>query len=201
MSKKDNYFENIVGIGSLKITYEFYEDVHPILFLCEDVRKNTYLCQCYEVRKIQKWNLIKIDKADMERLLERSMSIYDVFKEEKNPIARVTYSTQGGEKSNKIDFKDIDELDLPEKDFVLDDEDVEEYLDFFGYSTNDILTIYENKKICPEKYTGYGVKVCTVDKSQYPKDEEIQLKKQYSSFYGELVINEVPYLSQLAQIA
>lgn len=40
--KKENYFADIQGIGSLDILYVFYEDAHPILFLCKDKAGREY---------------------------------------------------------------------------------------------------------------------------------------------------------------
>ena len=70
-------------------------------------------------------------------MLDGEKSIYEIFQEEKNQIIRITYDTNKKESYKKIKFKDINPLELPEEDFCLEEEDKEEYLDFFGQSTND----------------------------------------------------------------
>lgn len=64
MLKEVPYFENVPKIGNLFFVKSYYEFEHePIVFICENEHEHEFLCYCSEIRKKQKWIIVKILKA------------------------------------------------------------------------------------------------------------------------------------------
>lgn len=142
--KKENYFADIQGIGSLDILYVFYEDAHPILFLCKDKAGREYLCQCYEYRKVQRWHLAEISQICLDDMLWGKVSVREAFQRAEH-IFDIEYTLLKEEKCRKVSYDDIDAVDLPDEDFFLDEDDRQEYLDFFGMDTNEKSFLFINE--------------------------------------------------------
>ena len=116
------YFENLPYIGTLYLqtTYLFFEE--PILFLCVDAYGNKFLCLCAEFRDDYRWIVTETDNATLKKLITNELPTYEVFHRSKGKKYIVRWSGYDTDKENVtlINFDDIPELDLPEKNSFLD---------------------------------------------------------------------------------
>lgn len=109
------YFENLKKIGNLCIKQIFLEfENKPILFLCNDKDQKKYLCLCSEIRKNQKWIIVRCRKTVLSLLLDKEIDIRTAFLKEKELIL-VKKDLEGKEENFVVDWGGIDELDLPKE--------------------------------------------------------------------------------------
>lgn len=136
---RKKYFKNIQEIGDLDIIYIFFEDNHPILFLCQSEQNETdyvYLCQCYEYRNVQKWHLAKIEWSYIRSMAKGSISVYEALVEKAQKLWNIVYTKDGIETVTKIERSQMEEVDLPDKDFYLDEDDLAEFEESFPDTVN-----------------------------------------------------------------
>jgi len=124
MKEKKIYFKNIPDVGNLnldRILFEF--EYTPIIFTCRDLKNDFYLCLCADIRKIQEWIITPISPELLKRMLKDKITIYDAFKlsDEKKIMAQ--YTKKDGISYKKVNFNNIDDMLLPDKDEFLEDED------------------------------------------------------------------------------
>ena len=103
------------------------------MFVAHDSAGRLYLCDCTEIRfGHQQWTISETTIDIIQSLLDFRISVYDALKSEgyKKYIAEYNYHTKESIMS-KIDFSDIPEYRLPEKDAILEyiDSDVDEQFD------------------------------------------------------------------------
>lgn len=107
------YFDHLIQFGNLYLEHVFFEfESEPILFTCEDEKKNTYLCLCSDIRYGQRWIITECTIATLKSLLEEKMDLASAFLLMPYVVA-VDMDLQGKESSRIIEKANIDELDLP----------------------------------------------------------------------------------------
>lgn len=75
------YFENVVTVGNLYLEYILYEfENEPILFICSDDSKNTYLCVCFDFRRHARWVVARCPINILLMLLRRCLTINATFR-------------------------------------------------------------------------------------------------------------------------
>ena len=137
------YFENLPYIGTLYLqtTYLFFEE--PILFLCVDAHGNKFLCLCAEFRDDYRWIVTETDNATLKKMITNELPTYEVFHKSKGKKYIVRWSGYETDKESValINFDDIPELDLPEKNSFLDISPAQQstllkYLQKFSFTFN-----------------------------------------------------------------
>ena len=124
MKDKKVYFENIPDIGNLnldKILFEF--EYTPIIFTCRDLKNNFYLCLCVDIRKIQEWIITPISPELLIRMLKNKITIYNAFKQSDEKKIMAQYTKKDGISYKEVNFNNIDDMLLLDKDEFLEDED------------------------------------------------------------------------------
>lgn len=118
------YFKNVPKIGNLVLDYIFVENGYPILFVCTAEENDLYICLCRETYGRQKWVVSEINLEILENLIKNKISVYDAFKGHEGKAALICWSMEELNEEHTIfsSCKDIEDTDLPDKDFYLDDE-------------------------------------------------------------------------------
>lgn len=80
MKNKKAYFSNVPSAGDLYLYDEFLSMEIPILFLCNDVQNNMYICSCFELYPHLSWIISSIEKLKIIDFIENKISIADVFR-------------------------------------------------------------------------------------------------------------------------
>lgn len=118
----DNLFlEDVPEFGALYrscVLYE-YEGI-PLLFLCENVRKDLFLVFCSESYKSEQWTIVATTKQTVQNLLDKKITLYEgITIGNKGILAKCDFS-----KSTKTNYaimstKNISILELPPKSSYL----------------------------------------------------------------------------------
>lgn len=118
------YFKNVPKIGNLILDYIFVENGYPILFVCKTEENDLYICLCREIYGRQKWVISEINLNILEKLIQNKISVYDAFKKHEGKAALIFWSREKTSEDYTVfsSCKDIEDKDLPDKDFYLDDE-------------------------------------------------------------------------------
>lgn len=74
------YFENIEGIGNIKIDNVIFEMDAPIFFVGIDDFDRYYLCVNYDARDSWKWVLVTTTVQDIISMLKNKCTMYDTIK-------------------------------------------------------------------------------------------------------------------------
>ena len=124
------YFANIPQLGNLSLDYIFVEDGYPILFTCKNGNK-IYLCLCRSLNPVQKWVISEVSVNVLTQMANRSISISKAFKllNMKSCIA-LWSKANPVEQYSVFSTADLNESDLPEDTLFLDEDDVDDALDY-----------------------------------------------------------------------
>ena len=116
------YFKNLPYIGNLYLQsiYLFFEE--PILFLCTDEKANKFLCLCSEFREEYRWIVVETNNSILKKMIMNEIPAYEVFEKSQGKKYLITWNGNNGENENitYLNFNEIPDLDLPEKDALLD---------------------------------------------------------------------------------
>ena len=116
---KEAYFRNVSEIGNLYLKHVFFEfEREPILFLCENLDKQSYLCLCSEIRYEQKWIIVRCLDNTLESLIKREKDIAAAFLESEK-VCVVVRDLSGKKSSQEKKVSDLDRLDLPKRGTML----------------------------------------------------------------------------------
>lgn len=119
----NKYFENIEGIGALYLQYVFYEFEHePILFVCENIDKELFLCLCSDIRYEQKWIISKTNIMILKMLVDNRIDIATAFLKQEKLFVNIM-DLKGDEESVIINRSELDRLDLPKEGTYVKDND------------------------------------------------------------------------------
>ena len=128
------YFENVVKVGNLFLEKVFnkFEDEN-IIFICQDIHENRYLCICYEFRFAMKWILCRISPEMLVKLLTKREDMRSVFEVESKEWIRIVYQN-GDEESEIISMDSVDANILPRHGvFLKADQENANYLKFICF--------------------------------------------------------------------
>ena len=118
----NEYFYNLPHLGTmyLKSTYLFFEE--PILFLCNDRQGKKFLCLCAEFRDEYRWVVAETDNKVLKNLITNKISTYESFRQSRGQKYIIKWSGYDADEEivYRVNFEDIPELDLPEKNIFLD---------------------------------------------------------------------------------
>lgn len=124
------YFANIPQLGNLSLDYIFVEDGYPILFTCKNENK-IYLCLCRSLNPVQKWVVSEISVDILTQMVNRSIPICKAFKLLNMKSCIVLWSKANPvERYSVFSTADLNESDLPEDTLFLDEDDVDDALDY-----------------------------------------------------------------------
>lgn len=70
-------FENLKGIGDLRLEHTFYEYEEPILFACVDAKKERYICSC--CRLSEQWIVAHVSPDMLIEMMEKKRSLDTMF--------------------------------------------------------------------------------------------------------------------------
>lgn len=153
MNSDKIYFNNIVGIGNLRIDYIIFEFDYPVLFTCVDNLNNLYLCVCCDIRSEQRFIISKTKEKRVIDLLSDRITIREAFENEFDENYIVKYSKEKPEGiSKRVKFNKINPLDLPTEGEYLEAED-DEFTDYICILESRIITDYK------PTYVGNCIKV------------------------------------------
>lgn len=97
------------------------------------IRKNYF-------KNICKIGSMDIDKNQLNNMVNGRISVLEVFRKA-DIIYDIEYTLLKEETSCIKSFDEIDEIDLPDEDFYLDEDDREDYEDFFAPNTKDSFSL------------------------------------------------------------
>lgn len=144
MSSNKVYFNDIVGIGELRIDYMIFEFDYPVLFTCMDKFDTLYLCLCCDIRLEQRFIISKTNEERVIDLLSDKITIREAFKNEVDENYIVRYSKDQPEGIfQKVKFDEINELDLPTEGEYLNAEE-DEFTDYICVLESRIIIDYKS---------------------------------------------------------
>lgn len=108
------YFENVPNVGDLYLnrTLNVFEGEN-IIFICTDIKREYYLCTCYEFRDSLKWIIAKTDAKNLLKMLEKKIDIHSVY-ESSELLINCIYD---GEKDTFVltNYNSVDKRIIPNK--------------------------------------------------------------------------------------
>lgn len=119
------FFEDVPEFGDLYLVHTILEHENtPILFICRNDAKETFLCLCSEVRHMFRWVISPTDAKTIYALCNTKLSIYKALTKAETCI--IGTKTDDAEEYCVVETSDIDTYDLPKKNTKL------EKVDFIG---------------------------------------------------------------------
>lgn len=122
------YFRDILEIGNLfieKVLFEF--DKMPIVFVCQNSKRDKYLCVCTDCIVGYSWMITRIERDILINLIKDKISILKAFEETQEKIYIVNKENDEYVCS-KYDFADIPMDELPDEDEKLENPLLKDYL-------------------------------------------------------------------------
>lgn len=122
------FLEEIPEIGNLyieKVLFEF--DKVPMVFICQNLKKDRFLCLCTDCITGYSWMIAKIERRTLIKLINDKISILNAIKETKNKIYIVN-KEKGEYTYSKYNFKDIPLDELPDENEKLENHFLKEYI-------------------------------------------------------------------------
>lgn len=112
--KKNNVLKSDLLLDHVFLSFEGV----PILFTCRDDESHIFLCHCSEMRECFIWTISRTTPTTVADLVDGSISIYDAIKKSE-AIIFTQMSINGVYNYKNVLFDEIDELDLPEQNMML----------------------------------------------------------------------------------
>lgn len=164
----------------LSFKHVFFEDIQPILFLCEDNESNLYICVMCDDRNGRTWIVSPTKKHYVTKMIFNEISMRNLFELSQHlGFSWMIKAIEGNWQYHMVLFDKIHEDDLPKKNAFFD-ADYEEVREYFVcvYDKNikvlndklcarDVLDITFNMSIQKKKNGGYYI----VINSNYIFDE------------------------------
>lgn len=121
-------FMEIDGLGKLKINVVLFESYYPVLFTCENEKRELFLCVCCQSNKQgRKWMITKTNPKIIIDMLNNKIMLRKAFL--KFPDVQITVLEQDGkitiQRNDEVGWNYDQSRDLPDKDEYMDSEDGE----------------------------------------------------------------------------
>lgn len=205
MKSNNIYFNNVIGIGNLKIDNIIFDYEYPVLFTCLDNSNKLYLCVCCEIREEQRWIVTKVDENILIKLLSDEITIWDAFNNRYDDNYIIRYFGEGKEeKSEKVKFKDIDKEDLPTKGEYIEAEEgeFEEYIYKLKMREKSRITISITAEVKTQEMTDPSLKISYIqDKNCFIIFNERSMNRSLGKYTNNYYMNEyessIDYKGQL----
>lgn len=130
-------FEHVLRYGNLELEKVlFMFDQTPIVFVCIDSDKNRYLCQCTDLIVGYSWMITQISSEILIAMIRDEISILSAFSQSGNLIIMADQLKDGSMTYREVDFKQIPEDDLPDKEEKLENPNLDDYVRKLQESNN-----------------------------------------------------------------
>ena len=118
-----------------RVSYIFFEDLEPVIFVAKDSNGKFFICDLCDDREEKRWIISPVELDDLHYMIYDLKTLRDVF-DDSDRIGKsfVLRGRNGAYELKEMAYSEIDELDLPTGGilFESDEEEKKDFLEWFS---------------------------------------------------------------------